>query len=108
MIFPKSKTGKFSEMQTGLQLIIHVDNAIAQAVSWFLATDVWVHNLDSPYGICGEQSGSGSGFSPSPLAFPRQYHSTSAPYSLMYHLGMDNGSISGCSSTEIYSDPSQQ
>jgi hypothetical protein len=29
------------------------------------------------------------------LVFPYQYHPTAAPHSLMYHRGLDNGTLSG-------------
>jgi hypothetical protein len=50
---------------------------MAQAVSqWPLTAEAQVHVRVNPCGICGGQSGTGAGFSPSSSVFPCQYHST--------------------------------
>jgi hypothetical protein len=51
---------------------------MAQAVGrWPLTAEARV----DPCGICGGQSGTGAGLSPSCSVFPCQYHPTIAPYS---------------------------
>jgi hypothetical protein len=55
---------------------------MAQAVSrWCLTAEARVRARVDPCKICGGQSGTGAGFSPSYLVFPFQYHSAIAPYS---------------------------
>jgi hypothetical protein len=62
--------------------------AIAQAVSRrILTAEPRVRSQVNTCGICGGQSGTGTGFSPSPSVFPCRYHSTATPYSLIYHPG---------------------
>jgi hypothetical protein len=54
--------------------------AVAQAVSRRpLAAEARIRSRISPCGICGGQSGTGTGLSPSTSVFPCQFHSTCAP-----------------------------
>ena len=53
---------------------------MAQAVGRRPPTaEAWVRPRLSPCGICGGQSGTGTGFSPGTSVFPCQFHYTGAP-----------------------------
>jgi hypothetical protein len=70
-----------SQSITQLRAVTDVlGRAMAQAVSRRpLTADAQIQSRVSPCGICGGQSGTGTGFSPSTSVFPRQFHSTGAP-----------------------------
>jgi hypothetical protein len=70
---------------------------MAQAVSRRpLTAKARVRARIGPCGVCGGQSGSGTGFSTSSSVFSCQYHSTVAAHGLrMYHLGMNNRPVGG-------------
>jgi hypothetical protein len=54
---------------------------MAQAVSrWPLTAEAQVRSRVNPRGICGGQSGTGTGFSPSSSTLPSRYCSAIAPY----------------------------
>jgi hypothetical protein len=61
----------------GLATIQLIGSAMAQAVNRRpLTAESRIRAGVNPCGICGGQSGAGTGFSPSSSVFPCQYHST--------------------------------
>jgi hypothetical protein len=71
--------------------------AIVYAFSyWLLTAEAWVCTQDSPYRICGGQSGAGTGLPLTSSVVLCHCHSTAAPYSLMYHLRLDSGPVGRC------------
>jgi hypothetical protein len=64
----------------GRLLNMFIGRAMAQVVSRRpLTAEAWVCARVNPCGICGGQSGTGTGFSPSSSVFPSIYHSAVAP-----------------------------
>jgi hypothetical protein len=71
---------------------------MAEAVSRRpLTAKARVRSRVSPCGICGGQSGTGTGVSPSTSVFPCQFHSTGAPLKLksrkpliIFLIGLNN------------------
>lgn len=58
---------------------------MTQAVSrWPLTMEAWAQSQGNPCGICGGKSGIGTGRF-QVLWFSRQYRSTNALYTLVYH-----------------------
>jgi hypothetical protein len=65
-----------SVIQSSIVKSLFLGRAMAQAVSRRPLTE---ESRVGPCGICGGQSGTGTGFSPSTSVFPCQFHSTGAP-----------------------------
>jgi hypothetical protein len=70
------------------ELIIHLDHAIGQAVSFWLPTAAArVRAQVRSCGICGGQSDTGKGYSEY-LGFPANFHSTNCSTLIIYHRGL--------------------
>jgi hypothetical protein len=94
IIIKKGGGGDCSEKH--LPSITSVNNVMAQALSRRpLSTKTRARSQASPCGICGGQSGTRAGFSPSILVFPCQYHSTNNSY-LFIHLSLLLNNLGNC------------
>jgi hypothetical protein len=75
---------------------------MAQAVSRRpLTAEARVQSRVSPCGICGAQSGTGTGFPTSTSVFPCQFHSTGAPLhgrkeKLIIFITRSHSKLQGC------------
>jgi hypothetical protein len=79
---------------------LHIDHAVAQAVSPRPLTVETVRARVYPCGIFGGQSDTAIGSSLSSSAFPCEYHSTKTPYSYLAWW-MNNRLVSVCSSETV-------
>jgi hypothetical protein len=61
-------------------------HAIAHVSLQSLTTEVRFQSQSSPYGICGKDCGTGTGFFPIIVVYSCQYYSIIAPYSYFIHL----------------------
>jgi hypothetical protein len=79
ILYGQNQAQARTSMVRGRPLTTLAGRAVAQVVSrWPVITEARVRARVNPCGICGGQSGTGIGFSPS--VFPCQYNSTVVPH----------------------------
>jgi hypothetical protein len=94
---PEKRKLFFSTNQECMELLS--SRTIAQVVSRrYLTEEARVSARDTPCGICGGQSGTGTGFSPICSVFIAPFH---RGYSYLYHLVINIRSVGGHSSETV-------